>query len=461
MQITLKTRLVLNRVVLFLMDLVCVVAALKLAYAARFSWEWGVRLAPAGKVAVPESLYFPLQTASIMIWMAVFVISGFYRQINLSFLDDVLRVAKGVFWGWILVVAGGFFYRGTDYSRIVSVLSGAFLFLFVLASRQGARFFYQRIFLKWAGRHRVLVLGKGRLCASIQRVLAAHPDLEIESRPTSDLASFREWVSTGGIREVYVGDPSLSHTDIISMAEISEEAGVLFRIVPDILELRMGELILDESLGLPTFQVKSVSLHGWTYLYKRTFDLAVSLTLLVVAAIPLTLLSILIKWDSPGPIFFRQQRVGYKGKLFQIYKFRSMRTDAESRLEELRHLNERPGPLFKIKKDPRVTRVGRWIRKLSIDEVPQLFNVIMGDMSLVGPRPQLPKEAESNDEWARKRTNVLPGITGLWQVSGRAQLSYEEMIELDVYYIEHWSPGLDLKILLKTIPTVLGRQGAY
>ncbi|MBL0058304.1 MAG: exopolysaccharide biosynthesis polyprenyl glycosylphosphotransferase [Elusimicrobia bacterium] len=245
------------------------------------------------------------------------------------------------------------------------------------------------------------------------------------------------------------------------MAEISEEAGVIFRIVPDILELRMGELILDESLGLPTFQVKSVSLHGWTYVYKRTFDLFVSVGLLVVGAVPLALLAILIKLDSPGPVFFRQERVGYKGKNFKIFKFRSMSTDAEDRLEELRHLNERPGPLFKIKKDPRITRVGRWIRRLSVDEIPQLFNVLAGDMSLVGPRPQLPKEAESNDEWARKRLNVLPGISGLWQVSGRAQLSYEEMIELDVFYIEHWSPGLDLKILLKTIPTVFGRQGAY
>ncbi len=458
---TLKHRLFLNRSVLFLVDLLCVVAALKLAYAARFYWEWGARLVPAYKVAMPESLYFPLQTAAVMIWMAVFVMNGFYQRINLPFLDDVLRTARGVFWGWVLVVAGGFLYRGTDYSRIVSVLSGAFLFLFVLTSRQAARFFYHRIFLKWAGRHRVLVLGQGRLCASIQRVLAAHPELQVEARPTSDLAIFRDWVHGDGFREVYVGDPDLSHSDLVAMAEISEEAGVIFRIVPDILELRMGELILDESLGLPTFQVKSVSLHGWTYVYKRTFDLFVSVGLLVVGAVPLALLAILIKLDSPGPVFFRQERVGYKGKNFKIFKFRSMSTDAEDRLEELRHLNERPGPLFKIKKDPRVTRVGRWIRRLSVDEIPQLFNVLAGDMSLVGPRPQLPKEAESNDEWARKRLNVLPGISGLWQVSGRAQLSYEEMIELDVFYIEHWSPGLDLKILLKTIPTVFGRQGAY
>jgi lipopolysaccharide/colanic/teichoic acid biosynthesis glycosyltransferase len=310
------------------------------------------------------------------------------------------------------MVAGGFLYRGTDYSRIVSVLSGTFLFLFVLTSRQAARFFYQHIFLKWAGRHRVLVLGKGRLCASIQRVLAAHPELEIESRPTSDLASFREWVQAGGFREVYVGDPDLSHSELISMAEMSEEAGVVFRIVPDILELRMGELILDESLGLPTFQVKSVSLYGWTFVYKRAFDMAVSLILLTVGAIPLALLAVLIKWDSPGPVFFRQERVGYKGKIFRIYKFRSMRTDAEAQLEELRHLNERPGPLFKIKKDPRVTRVGRWIRRLSVDEVPQLFNVLAGHMSLVGPRPQLPKEAESNDQWARKTSERSSGHIG-------------------------------------------------
>ncbi|MBL0059885.1 MAG: sugar transferase [Elusimicrobia bacterium] len=153
----------------------------------------------------------------------------------------------------------------------------------------------------------------GRLCASIQRVLA-HPELQVEARPTSDLAIFRDWVHGDGFREVYVGDPDLSHSDLVAMAEISEEAGVIFRIVPDILELRMGELILDESLGLPTFQVKSVSLHGWTYVYKRTFDLFVSVGLLVVGAVPLALLAILIKLDSPGPVFFRQERVGYKEK---------------------------------------------------------------------------------------------------------------------------------------------------
>lgn len=458
---SLKSRLFFNRVILFFSDLACVVISLRLAYAARFSWEWGVRLAPAHKVAVPEEYYMPLQSAAVMIWMAVFVINGFYERVNLSFLDDVLRVAKGVFWGWALVLAGGFLYRGADYSRIVSVLSGMFVFGFVLTSRQIARVIYQRLFLKWVGRHRVLVLGKGRLCASIERVLSAHPEMEIESRPTSDLESFRQWIQAGGFREVYVGDPDLSHSHLISMAEMSEDAGIVFRIVPDILELRMGELILDESLGLPTFQVKSISLHGWTFFYKRTFDVVVSSLFLVVGAVPLGLLALLIKLDSPGPVFFRQERVGYKGRIFRIFKFRSMQTDAEARLDDLRHLNERPGPLFKIKKDPRVTRVGRWIRRLSIDEVPQLFNVLVGDMSLVGPRPQLPKEAESNDDWARKRLNVLPGISGLWQVSGRAQLSYEEMIELDIYYIEHWSPGLDLKILIKTIPAVLGRQGAY
>jgi exopolysaccharide biosynthesis polyprenyl glycosylphosphotransferase len=456
-----KARLFLNRAVLFIVDLLCVVVALKLAYAVRFDWAWSARLVPAHKVPLSEDLYFTLRTASVMIWMGVFVISGFYERLNLSFLDEVLRVAKGVFWGWALVMAGGFLYRGTEYSRIVAVLSGFFLFVFLMANRQAARYFYHRIISKFAGRHRVLVLGKGRLAMAIHRVLSGHPELEIDSRPNSDLPQFKEWVCAGGFREVYVGDPDLSHVDLVAMAEVSEEAGVVFRIVPDLLELRMGELILDESLGLPTFQVKSISLHGWTFFYKRLFDLVVSVFLLALLSIPLGLLAFFIKMDSPGAVFFRQERVGYRGKIFWIFKFRSMRNDAEERLEELRHMNERAGPLFKMKKDPRVTRVGRWIRRLSVDELPQLFNVLMGEMSLVGPRPQLPKEAKSNDEWARKRLNVLPGISGLWQVSGRAQLSYEEMIELDVFYIEHWSPGLDLKILLKTIPTVLGRQGAY
>jgi lipopolysaccharide/colanic/teichoic acid biosynthesis glycosyltransferase len=168
-----------------------------------------------------------------------------------------------------------------------------------------------------------------------------------------------------------------------------------------------------------------------------------------------------IKLDSPGPVFFRQERVGKDGKVFTVFKFRSMYQDAEERLEKLRAHNEADGPLFKMKDDPRRTRVGRFIRKTSLDETPQLINVLRGEMSIVGPRPGLPSEVAQYQEWHRKRLEAQPGITGLWQVSGRSNLTFDEMVMLDIYYAENWSVGMDLRIMLRTVPQVLFGEGAY
>jgi lipopolysaccharide/colanic/teichoic acid biosynthesis glycosyltransferase len=173
------------------------------------------------------------------------------------------------------------------------------------------------------------------------------------------------------------------------------------------------------------------------------------------------MLMLLIRLDSPGPALFRQQRVGKHGKLFTCYKFRTMVIDAEARKAELVALNEADGPLFKIRRDPRVTRVGRLLRRSSLDELPQLWNVLSGEMSLVGPRPALPEEVALYEPWHRRRLEVMPGLTGLWQVLGRSNTTFDEMVQLDIYYAENWSVNTDLRILLRTIPAVLSSNGAY
>jgi exopolysaccharide biosynthesis polyprenyl glycosylphosphotransferase len=273
--------------------------------------------------------------------------------------------------------------------------------------------------------------------------------------------ALREYLSRTSVREVFASAPELSHVTLLHFAEVCEDAGVPFKVIPDLMELRMGEIVFDDSLGLPSFSLRPATLAGSTYLYKRVFDVILSVAAISGLIVPFAFLAFLIRMDSPGPILFRQRRVGLRGRPFGFLKFRSMVEDAERRLDSLKDRNERTGPVFKIKDDPRVTRVGRWLRKLSLDEFPQLLNVLRGEMSLVGPRPQLPAEIAEAGEIAKRRMNVLPGITGLWQVSGRARLSYEQMVELDTYYIEHWSPGLDLTILVKTLPAVLGGRGAY
>ena len=213
--------------------------------------------------------------------------------------------------------------------------------------------------------------------------------------------------------------------------------------------------------GLPMLHVEHPRLHGGSRLVKDLFDRVGAIVLLLGLGPLLLAVALCVRLTSRGPVLFRQVRVGRDGRLFRIYKFRSMYVDAEARLAELRHLNEQDGVLFKIRDDPRVTRVGRWLRRYSVDELPQLLNVLFGQMSLVGPRPPLPSEAAAYADDVRRRLAVKPGMTGLWQVSGRSDLPWEEAIRLDLRYVENWSLSLDLVILLRTMTAVVRSSGAY
>jgi exopolysaccharide biosynthesis polyprenyl glycosylphosphotransferase len=213
--------------------------------------------------------------------------------------------------------------------------------------------------------------------------------------------------------------------------------------------------------GLPMLHVEHPTLSGARRVVKAVFDRVGAGLLLVAAAPLLVFVACTVRADSAGPVLFRQIRVGKDGRRFVMYKFRTMGTDADRRLAELRHLNEATAVLFKMRDDPRVTRVGRWLRRFSLDELPQLFNVLRGDMSLVGPRPPLPEEVAAYPEDARRRLAVRPGMTGLWQVSGRADLPWEEAVRLDLRYVENWTLSLDLVILLRTLTAVARASGAY
>lgn len=213
--------------------------------------------------------------------------------------------------------------------------------------------------------------------------------------------------------------------------------------------------------GLPLIHVTTPRLDGPKGLAKRGFDLAATLTLLALLAVPMLVIALWVKLDSPGPVIFRQTRIGRAGEPFRMMKFRSMVVDAETQLTKLDVKNEGNGPLFKLRDDPRVTRFGRFIRRHSLDELPQLFNVLGGSMSLIGPRPPLPQEVERYDKFAHRRLLIKPGITGLWQVSGRSDLSWDDSIKLDLYYVENWSMIQDLIILIRTVGAVATRNGAY
>ncbi|MGZ4397039.1 MAG: sugar transferase [Gaiellaceae bacterium] len=262
------------------------------------------------------------------------------------------------------------------------------------------------------------------------------------------------------IDELIVAD-DFADTQLLELADQAQRRGVKVRIAPRTTELlvQQGEYVPGQ--GLPLFDLRAPTLMGIDWLLKRGFDLLVS-GLVVVVGLPLWLaIALAIKLTSPGPVLYRDRRVGVGESEFAMLKFRTMYTDAAERQGELEASNEADGPLFKIKNDPRVTPVGGVLRKLSIDEIPQVLNVIKGDMSIVGPRPLPLRDFLQLEDWHRRRYLVLPRLTGLWQVSGRIDVSFDDLVRLDFYYIENWSIWLDIAIVAKTLPAVLARRGAY
>ena len=264
------------------------------------------------------------------------------------------------------------------------------------------------------------------------------------------------------IDEVTVALPIKSHyTQIETAVSLLEEQGITTHVLSDLFPQKLARSQAVDFDGAPIVTLGSAPPFSWRTEAKRIIDLTVSTTLLIICAPLFALVAIAIKFDSHGPVFFIQERVGFSKRRFRMIKFRTMSVDAESRMKDIEHLNEKSGPIFKIKKDPRITRVGKWLRKTSIDELPQLINVLVGDMSVVGPRPLSVRDAVRMEEaWQKRRFSVKPGLTCLWQVSGRSNLSFEQWMQLDLDYIDHWSLKLDASILLRTIPAIVLARGA-
>jgi len=275
------------------------------------------------------------------------------------------------------------------------------------------------------------------------------------------LEDIREVIYKNGIQRVIISGPEYNYNEILEILEKIKGLDISVMVFPGFFEFSIKRMSMREIAGIPLMQVANIGFFGFNLFLKNLIDYLLG-SIIFLFFIPIYLImGLAIKLDSPGPVFYQQKRYTRDCKVFYMYKFRSMYIDADRRIKELEGYNEADGPLFKIKNDPRITRVGRFIRRFSIDELPQIINVLKGELSLVGPRPPLPREVEQYDEWEMKRMNVKQGITGLWQVSGRSELSFEEMARLDLYYIQNWSIEMDIKILLKTIPTVLFGRGAY
>jgi exopolysaccharide biosynthesis polyprenyl glycosylphosphotransferase len=262
------------------------------------------------------------------------------------------------------------------------------------------------------------------------------------------------------IEEIILTEP-VKNEEFAFLTQAAHKMNIGLRLMVDDYGAPFERVAINYVGYLPLITYHEKAAHGTDKIAKRAFDIAVSSLILFVTFPLLLIIALLIKIDSSGPIFYVSRRCGKNGIVFNFYKFRSMHRDAHEAKEGMRHKSEVRGPIFKIRKDPRITRVGSFIRRFSIDELPQLFNVIRGDMSLVGPRPPTPDEVEKYEFWQMQRLSVTPGITCLWQVRGRSELSFYKWTKLDIWYINNWSFGLDLIILWQTIPAVLKGRGAY
>src|SRR5580765_8779825 len=416
-----------------------------------------------------------------------------------SFVDDMARVFKAIAIGSLLIVAAAFIYRGGTAYRTFSYSRGIFFldFLLALTSIGALRMLLRagQILVRRRGINLIptLIVGRGPEAALCIQEMRARPELgyriigmvengSVDAAAPStfegvpiigDLKSLPEAIRESRANEVIISDPNVPGEALFDvMIQTGRRSGVEFRIAPTLLNCLPSKTEIDQLGSLPMVTLFRSPLSSGARVVKRTSDLVVASLALALLSPVWLLIALLIKLDSRGPVFYKQERVGMDGRIFLFYKFRTMHADTDdSRHREYQrayisgraesNLGDDDRPVFKLRTDERITRIGRILRKTSLDELPQLFNVMRGDMSIVGPRPPIPYEVENYQLWHRKRLDMKPGITGLWQVSGRNRLPFDEMVRMDLYYIENWSLLLDIKIILQTLPVMWRGEDAY
>jgi exopolysaccharide biosynthesis polyprenyl glycosylphosphotransferase len=330
--------------------------------------------------------------------------------------------------------------------------------------------------LQLAGyRRRAILVGSGKHIEVVAQALADRSRTQVEivgyislvPRPQNGLRSLGqlhdlpEVLANERPQEVIIADPDFPQEKAIELVDVCHRRGVTVHVAPSTMEILVDRAEFVPGQTVPLFTLRPPVFEGIDYALKRTFDLVISVGALVVFSPVLLIIAASVKLSSRGPVIYRSVRPGMAGRPFYCFKFRTMREHADQLQSDLESQNEKSGALFKIRRDPRLTKVGGFLRRFSLDELPQLVNVVRGDMSLVGPRPLPMRDFERLEDWHKKRYLVLPGITGLWQVSGRADLDFDDLVRLDFLYLERWSILLDLSILIKTIPAVLTRRGAF
>ncbi|MFA6603910.1 MAG: sugar transferase [Patescibacteria group bacterium] len=462
-------------VVLVPLDFLLVFLAAITAYSVRFGW-----LAALRPVAfdLPWNRFLLLAAGAGLLFVMFMALSGLYavrgpRRLTME-ISRIFFASSASILTFIVIV---FFRRELFSSRFIILAAWIVAFIYLSLGRVLIRLL-QRLLVRFGvGVRRVIVIGGDeRVTKTLTAAFAKNPAFGFQMIKT--IAGFDDeaekelagLAATGALDEVIVTNPDLSREDLSRILGFCESRQLAFKYSADLLATHSHNMELSTVAGLPIVEIKGTRLDGWGRVLKRIFDVIGSLLLIILTSPIMLLAALAVAIDSRGPVFFSRlddgspvTRVGEHGRPFRYFKFRSMRPNTHNlRYTELADRDTRKeGPLVKIKDDPRVTRVGTFIRKYSIDELPELFLVFTGKMSLVGPRPHLPEEVAKYKDHHRRVFTVKPGITGLAQISGRADLNFDEEVRLDTYYIENWSPWLDLAILIKTPLAVLSRKGAY
>ena len=458
-----------------LADGMAVSAALFLATALRFEIFSG---AP-GKVDGALVDYTIVTLVATPVWLLLFWLYGLYepRQV-LSPVNEFKQVFHGVVAGSVLIfVADSVFNR--NLARGWAILGMAVGFVVVGGERLVIRKLLHFMRRRGSDATRTIIVGTNHEARTIAKTLdregwlgyqilgfvdaGNEPDEDLENgyEVLGTLAQLKDLVDEHDVNNVLIAASALDPGYLNRLFWELQDHDVDIQITSGTVDLMASRMIVQSIAGVPLLYVRRTGMDGLQRTVKRSIDVAGTVFLGVLLSPFLAIFAIWIKRDSPGPVFFKQVRVGREGEQFVCWKFRTMVADAEDRKAELESLNEGPGLLFKLKEDPRITKAGRFLRRFSLDELPQIWNVLKGEMSLVGPRPALPSEVEQFDDWTRNRMKVKPGMTGLWQVSGRAETSFSDYVRYDLFYIQNWSLSLDLWILWRTFRAVLSTEGAH
>ncbi|MEO7660272.1 MAG: sugar transferase [Pyrinomonadaceae bacterium] len=405
----------------------------------------------------------------------VFTLSSFwlYRSKRLaSWQDEFTDVLRAVVFSTLILATQILVTEWSIFPKRFLLMFAAASFVMLFALRLFKRGLLRQFRLHGRNLRTVIVIGAGPRGRKIVKLINENPGIGYKflgyvddldgADMIGNLSQIPKILARNVIDEVIICLPIKTfYEKIQKVAEIAEEQGITVRIHTDLFNLRLSQAVAGEIGEAPILSLYTTRLSGWQTFMKSSMDFVGSAAILVVLSPLLLLIAVLIKVTSPGPVFFVQERVGLNKRRFRMFKFRTMVADAPARQKELEKLNEADGPVFKIKNDPRVTRLGAWLRKTSLDELPQLLNILQGDLSLVGPRPLPERDFQRFDKlWFNRRFSVKPGITCIWQISGRSETSFDKWILQDLEYIEKWSLALDFKILFKTIPSVLRGTGA-